>query len=66
MEFRTRAYLLLRNLPRSAPLVDFPSIGIQSGAGSKYPSADTPRDPDEDLVQGSAENASESVDYVEK
>ena len=28
-------------LPRSAPLVDFLSIGIHSGAGWKYPSADT-------------------------
>ena len=28
-------------LPRSAPLVDFLSIGMHSGAGRKYPSADT-------------------------
>ena len=28
-------------LPRSAPLVDFLSIGMHSGAGWKYPSADT-------------------------
>ena len=28
-------------LPRSAPLVDFLSIGLHSGAGWKYPSADT-------------------------
>ena len=28
-------------LPRSAPLVDFLSIGIHSGAGWKYPSANT-------------------------
>ena len=28
-------------LPRSAPLVDFLSIGIHSRAGWKYPSADT-------------------------
>ena len=28
-------------MPRSAPLVDFLSIGIHSGAGWKYPSADT-------------------------
>ena len=28
-------------LPRSAPLVDFLSIGIPSRAGWKYPSADT-------------------------
>ena len=28
-------------LPRSAPLVDFLSIGLQSRAGWKYPSADT-------------------------
>ena len=27
-------------LPRSAPLVDFLSIGLHSGAGWKYPSAD--------------------------
>ena len=27
-------------LPRSAPLVDFISKGIHSGAGWKYPSAD--------------------------
>ena len=27
--------------PRSAPLVDFLSIGLHSGAGWKYPSADT-------------------------
>ena len=28
-------------LPRSAPLIDFLSIGIHSGAGWKYPLADT-------------------------
>ena len=28
-------------LPRSAPLVDFLSIGLHSGAGWKYPSPDT-------------------------
>ena len=28
-------------LPRSAPLVDFLSIGVRSGAGWKYPSTDT-------------------------
>ena len=28
-------------LPRSDPLVDFLSIGMHSGAGLKYPSADT-------------------------
>ena len=28
-------------LPRSAPLLDFLSIGLHSGAGWKYPSADT-------------------------
>ena len=28
-------------LPRSAPLVDFLSIGIHTGAGWKYPSSDT-------------------------
>ena len=28
-------------LPRSAPLVHFLSIGLHSGAGWKYPSADT-------------------------
>ena len=28
-------------LPRSAPLVDFLSIGLHSRAGWKYPSADT-------------------------
>ena len=28
-------------LPRSAPLVDFLSIGLHSGAGWKYPSADS-------------------------
>ena len=28
-------------LPRSAPLVDFLSIGLHSGAGWKYPSSDT-------------------------
>ena len=28
-------------MPRSAPLVDFLSLGLHSGAGWKYPSADT-------------------------
>ena len=28
-------------LPRSAPLIDFLSIGLHSGAGWKYPTADT-------------------------
>ena len=31
-------------LPRSAPLVNFLSIGIHSGAGGKYPSAATIQD----------------------
>ena len=34
--------------PRSAPLVDFLGIGLHSGAGWKYPSANTtyPRNPE--------------------
>ena len=40
-------------LPRSAPLVDFLSIGIHSGAGWKYPLANT--------IQGIEEDVSRSV-----